>query len=154
MLRALTAVALLASAAAAATQDWGRNCFAVKTDDDDVQSSRPVDRYSASWAQPITADIPHALQLNVPEFPAGPFVGNGDVSLIYTGNGTAAVKKHSAASADWLQWIYMSKNDMWGGDSVMLVLLLVLMLFLQRARRTPRCTLSRRRYSDTCSSRC
>jgi len=37
---------------------------------------------------------------------------------------------------------------------LMLVLLLVLMLFLQRARRTPRCTLSRRRYSDTCSSRC
>jgi hypothetical protein len=51
---------------------------------------RVVDRYSASWAQPPTVDIPHLLHLNSPAFPSGPFVGNGDVSFIYVGNGTNA----------------------------------------------------------------
>jgi hypothetical protein len=44
-------------------------------------------------------------------------VGNGDVSFIYTGNGTNGVKKHSVGATDWQQWIYMSKNDMWGSDA-------------------------------------
>ena len=78
---------------------------------------RIVDRYSASWASPPTADCPHQLHLNEPSFPAGPYVGNGDVSFIYAGNGTNYQKKHHAAVVDWQQWIYMSKNDMWGSDS-------------------------------------
>ena len=61
--------------------------------------------------------MPDYIQLNKPAFPSGPFVGNGDVSFIYAGNGTNYVKKHIDGSMDWQQWLYMSKNDMWGSDS-------------------------------------
>jgi hypothetical protein len=74
--------------------------------------TRVVDRYSASWAQPPTPSVPNHIQLNEPAFPSGPFVGNGDVSFIYAGNGTNYVKKHTDGSMDWQQWLYMSKNDM------------------------------------------
>lgn len=79
-------------------------------------AARVVDRYSASWAVPPTTDVPHVLNLNEPAFPSGPFAGNGDVSFLYTGNGTNYVKKHTAAAMDWQQWLYMSKNDLWGSD--------------------------------------
>ena len=79
-------------------------------------AGRAVDRHSASWAQPTTPDVPHVLPLNQPSFPSGPFVGNGDVSFIYSGNGTNYAKKRGEASMDWQQWLYMSKNDMWGSD--------------------------------------
>ena len=78
--------------------------------------ARVVDRYSASWALPTTPDVPNPLHLNEPAFPSGPFVGNGDVSFLYVGNGTNYMKKHTAGSMDWQQWIYLSKNDMWGSD--------------------------------------
>ena len=78
--------------------------------------ARVVDRYYASWAQPVTADVPDRLLLNQPVFPSGPFVGNGDISFLYSGNGTNEIKKHAAASMDWQQWLYLSKNDMWGSD--------------------------------------
>jgi hypothetical protein len=77
---------------------------------------RVVDRYSASWALPVTPDVPHYIHLNEPSFPGGPFVGNGDVSFLYSGNGTNYAKKHTAGAMDWQQWLYMSKNDMWGSD--------------------------------------
>jgi hypothetical protein len=79
--------------------------------------ARIVDRYSVSWALPTTPDVPHTIQLNTPAFPSGPFVGNGDVSFIYVGNGTNYQKKHTAGAMDWQQWLYMSKNDFWGGDA-------------------------------------
>jgi len=79
--------------------------------------TRPVDRYSASWAQPASPDVPNELQRNLPTFPDGPFAGNGDVSLILVGNGTTSHKKHAAKVADWQQWTFLSKNDMWGSDS-------------------------------------
>jgi hypothetical protein len=81
-----------------------------------ASAPRVVDRYVASWASPTTADVPYQLRLNTPAFPSGPFVGNGDVSFLYVGNGTNYVKKHTAASMDWQQWLYMSKNDLWGSD--------------------------------------
>jgi hypothetical protein len=46
---------------------------------------RVVDRYSASWALSVTPDVPHYIHLNEPSFPGGPFVGNGDVSFLYSG---------------------------------------------------------------------
>jgi len=78
---------------------------------------RVVDRYSVSWASPPPPGNYNYLHLNAPAPPSGPFAGNGDVSLIYAGNGTNYQKKQHAASADWQQWIYMSKNDFWGSDS-------------------------------------
>ena len=78
--------------------------------------ARVVDRYSASWALPTTPDVPHYLHLNEPAFPSGPFVGNGDVSFLYVGNGTNYEKKHTVGSMDWQQWLFLSKNDLWGSD--------------------------------------
>lgn len=74
--------------------------------------ARVVDRYSVRWSTPAPPEAPHYIQLNQPSPPSGAFVGNGDVSLLYAGNGTNYVKKHTAASMDWQQWLYMSKNDM------------------------------------------
>ena len=73
---------------------------------------RVVDRYSVRWSTPANAETPNYIQLNQPSPPSGAFVGNGDVSLLYAGNGTNYQKKHTAASMDWQQWLYISKNDM------------------------------------------
>ena len=75
-------------------------------------ATRVVDRYSVRWSTPASPEVPNYIQLNQPSPPSGAFVGNGDVSLLYAGNGTNYVKKHVAASMDWQQWFYMSKNDM------------------------------------------
>lgn len=80
---------------------------------------RVVDRYSASWALPASpAARKSEPPLNEPAFPSGPFAGNGDVSLLYVGNGTASHRKGAIKVADWQQWMFLSKNDMWGSDSV------------------------------------
>ena len=77
--------------------------------------ARVVDRYTVTWATPRLLDAPHYIPVNRPSPPTGPYVGNGDVSLLYSGNGTAG-NKHAQAVLDWQQWLYMSKNDMWGSD--------------------------------------
>lgn len=74
-----------------------------------------VNRYSVKWSTPPNnGEID--IHLNRPSPPTGPYAGNGDVSLIYSGNGTSYVKKHTKQTMDWQQWLYMSKNDIWISD--------------------------------------
>ena len=107
-------VLLLALAAADARQPVDRH--------DDVvhgtavsTTARVVDRYSVAWAHPPTAGTPHPVPVGRPSPPTGPYAGNGDVSLLYSGNGTAGSRR-AEATMDWQQWLYLSKNDMWGSD--------------------------------------
>jgi hypothetical protein len=79
---------------------------------------REVDRYSVRWATPPTGDAVN-VPVGRPSPPSGPFVGNGDVSLLYSGNATSVGSgRHAATIMDWQQWLYLSKNDMWGSDRV------------------------------------
>eukprot|EP01051_Picozoa_sp_SAG22_P022187 SAG22_NODE_5218_length_1059_cov_1.196875_1_plen_234_part_01 len=166
-----------------------------------THAGRVVDRYRAVWATPVAPDVPHGVPVGRPAVPAGPFVGNGDVAVLYSaGNRSAAAgtsddaqprpgsaggcnttawdavcppmpadwqkceaccqahkalmfrmgcigptphwnytwQDHcegkppppwrpgppppgppppaAAAALDWQQWLYLSKNDMWGSD--------------------------------------
>ena len=89
-----------------------------------ADTARVVDRYYVEWAT-LSGEYPSPLDptqnqipVGAPKTPTGPYLGNGDVSLIYSGNGSGYVKKHNAAEMDWQQWLYMSKNDLWGSDQV------------------------------------
>ena len=75
---------------------------------------RVVDRYTVAWANPPTPEASESLPFGRPAPPKGPYAGNGDVSLLYSANGTKVGKY--AAALDWQQWLYLSKNDMWGSD--------------------------------------
>ncbi len=79
--------------------------------------TRVVDRYDVRFATPPTATTPTRIPLNRPNPPTGAYAGNGDVSLLHAGNGTNYVKKHTSASLDWQQWLYLSKNDIWVSDA-------------------------------------
>ena len=90
-----------------------------------ADTARVVDRYSVEWAtrsgenpSPLHPALDNQIPVGAPRTPTGPYLGNGDVSLIYSGNGSGYVKKHHAAELDWQQWLYMSKNDLWGSDMV------------------------------------
>ena len=79
---------------------------------------RVVDRYAVRFAVPADAvanatDIP----VGAPRPPTGPYCGNGDVTVMYTGNSSVAKAKNVRLVLDWQQWLYLSKNDMWGSDS-------------------------------------
>ena len=75
-------------------------------------SSRPVDRYAARWSTPASAGAPHGVPAGRPTPPDGPYAGNGDVTVMHAGNASS-----SAGLLSWQQWLYMSKNDFWGGDA-------------------------------------
>ena len=86
---------------------------------DAASASRVVDRYTVTWATPSAPGAPKnaGIPVGAPNPPTGPRVGNGDVTLLYSGNATytgAGRARHSAL--DWQQWLYLSKNDMWGSD--------------------------------------
>jgi hypothetical protein len=80
-------------------------------------AARPVDRYSASWATPPGANG-HPIPAGAPSPPEGPYAGNGDVNVIFCGNASANAPPR-ASTQGWQQWLYLSKNDLWGSDSVM-----------------------------------
>ena len=94
--RALLLAAAAASAAAAA-------------------AARPVDRYDARWATPARPDAPHAVPVGRPGPPDGAYAGNGDITVMLTGNASGAGA--GASSLGWQQWLHLSKNDMWGSDA-------------------------------------
>ena len=79
-----------------------------------AQSARPVDRYTVQWATP-PGPGGFGIPTGRPGPPAAPYAGNGDVEVMYTGGAPAS--RHDDALS-WQQWLYMSKNDMWGSDSV------------------------------------
>ena len=82
-------------------------------------SPRVVDRYSVEWATPVSPDTQHAIPVGRPNPPMGPYAGNGDVTLLYSGNATSTgAGKRAHAALDWQQWLYLSKNDLWGSDSI------------------------------------
>ena len=86
-----------------------------------ASASRVVDRYTVTWTTSAGADLEGAdiaaIPVGQPQPPAGPFVGNGDVTLLYSGNASVSGSGHARQSAlDWQQWVYLSKNDMWGSD--------------------------------------
>lgn len=81
-----------------------------------VATARVVDRYKVSFALPPTDAVPHAIPMGRPQPPGGPYAGNGDVTIMHTGDGSSD-GKHTA-HLDWQQWHYLSKNDMWGSDQV------------------------------------
>lgn len=72
---------------------------------------RPVDRYSASWATP--GDIPTGR----PSPPDGLYAGNGDITVMWTGNSSNPPSPRGDNDLSWQQWLWLSKNDMWGSDS-------------------------------------
>lgn len=86
---------------------------------DAASASRVVDRYTVTWATPSAPGAPSepGVPVGQPDPPTGPFVGNGDVTAIYSGNasfvGAGRARRHLM---DWQQWLYLSKNDMWGSD--------------------------------------
>ena len=76
-------------------------------------NARPVDRYSASWATPLTSSNPkYGVPEGRPSPPDGPYAGNGDVTVMFTGNSS------TSRNLDWQQWLHFSKNDLWGSDDV------------------------------------
>ncbi len=81
-------------------------------------TARPVDRYSASWATPPGANG-HPLPSGVPSPPDGPYAGNGDINVMYCGNASAGDVPPRTSTQGWQQWLYLSKNDLWGSDEVM-----------------------------------
>jgi hypothetical protein len=84
----------------------------------ETTAGRPVDRYSASWATP-PGENGHALPAGTPNLPDGPYAGNGDVNVMYVGNSSAANAPPRTSTQGWQQWLYLSKNDLWGSDSGM-----------------------------------
>jgi lysophospholipase L1-like esterase len=57
----------------------------IKTDE-----SRVDDRYVGSWATPTSAEVSHSIPVGRPVPPNGSFVGNGDVSLVYSAGNRSA----------------------------------------------------------------
>ena len=53
-----------------------------------------------------------------PNPPEGPYAGNGDVSLIYSGNTSSASPPPSRGEViqSWQTWHYLGKNDLWSSD--------------------------------------
>lgn len=43
-----------------------------------------------------------------------PSAGNGDVTVMYSGSSPSSAPR----GVGWQQWLYLSKNDMWGSDSI------------------------------------
>ena len=79
-------------------------------------SARPVDRYSATWATPTTTK--YGIPVGRPSPPDGPYAGNGDITVMYTGSVPSPSPPPRTSAVGWQQWLYLSKNDMWGSDSV------------------------------------
>jgi hypothetical protein len=80
-------------------------------------TARPVDRYTVQWATPPGPAGGFAVPTGRPGPPAAPYAGNGDISVMYTG-GEPAPPHGRDSALSWQQWLYLSKNDMWGSDSV------------------------------------
>ena len=77
----------------------------------------PVERYSATYGTSPGGDV-GPLPQGRPSPPEGPYAGNGDVTLIYSGNASsAAPAPRGKVVQGWQQWLYLSKNDLWGSDS-------------------------------------
>ena len=78
----------------------------------------PVDRYFAAFGTSPGGAV-GALPQGRPNPPEGPYAGNGDITLIYTGNVSSASPPapRGAVVQGWQQWLYLSKNDLWGSDS-------------------------------------
>jgi hypothetical protein len=79
-------------------------------------AQRPIDRYSAAYGT-AGGDGVGALPQGRPTPPEGPYAGNGDVTVQFTGNASAAPAPRGQLAQGWQHWLYMSKNDMWGSDS-------------------------------------
>ena len=78
----------------------------------------PVDRYSAAYGTSPGMNV-GALPQGRPNPPEGPYAGNGDVTVMYSGN-TSSISPPAPRGEllqNWQQWLYLSKNDMWGSDS-------------------------------------
>jgi hypothetical protein len=60
-----------------------------------------------------------ALPQGRPNPPEGPYAGNGDVTLMWTGNASSLSPPppRGAVVQGWQQWLYLSKNDLWGSDA-------------------------------------
>ena len=80
-------------------------------------AAAPVDRYFAAYGTSPTNDVA-ALPQGRPSPPEGPYAGNGDVTLIFMGNASAAAPaSRGKVSQGWQTWLWLSKNDMWSSDS-------------------------------------
>ena len=79
--------------------------------------ARPVDRYAAAYGTAPGGDV-GLLPQGRPNPPEGPYAGNGDVTVLYSGNVSSASPPPPRGDAvqSWQQWLYLSKNDMWGSD--------------------------------------
>ena len=79
----------------------------------------PVDRYAATYGTSPGGAV-GALPQGRPNPPEGPYAGNGDVTIMLTGNASSLSPPppRGAVVQSWQQWLYLSKNDMWGSDSV------------------------------------
>ena len=78
--------------------------------------ARSVDKYSAAYGTAPGGDVA-ALPQGRPNPPEGPYAGNGDVTVMYTGNTSWPPPPRGALTQSWQQWLWLSKNDMWGSDS-------------------------------------
>ena len=78
----------------------------------------PVDRYSAAYGTAPGGDV-GPLPQGHPSPPEGPYVGNGDISAIYSGNASSAAPPAPRGKVvqGWQQWLYLSKNDLWSSDA-------------------------------------
>ena len=74
-----------------------------------ASSPRVVDRYSVEWATPASPEAPtdSAIPVGRPKPPTGPYAGNGDVTVMYSGNATVTGPsspnpRHALATASTL----------------------------------------------------
>ena len=82
-----------------------------------VAFALPVTKYSAAYGTAPGGDVA-ALPQGRPNPPEGPYAGNGDVTVMYTGNTTTPPPPPRAAEEQsWQQWLWLSKNDFWGSDT-------------------------------------
>lgn len=81
-------------------------------------NSLPIDRYFASYGTTPGGDV-GPLPQGRPNPPEGPYAGNGDVTLIYSGNTSSVSPPPSRGEVvqSWQTWLYLSKNDLWSSDS-------------------------------------
>jgi hypothetical protein len=78
-----------------------------------------AERHTVSWETPSLRKGESVPVGKHPHPPAGPYLGNGDVVLVYSGNGSEGVHEplHYGTWLDGQQWLSLSKNDMWMSDS-------------------------------------